>query len=475
MECRRPVRTLPVTDTVRQPDERKRKMSDTTSVKADQVTGNTKDFLEPEEILELREQYIFPSVMVYYSEPVHIVKGEMTHVYDHTGKKYLDGFGAVVTISCGHCHPDVTRETAAQLGKLQHITSLYLTEPLVRAAERLAGIAPGNLRKSFFTNSGTEATEFSAMVAKNYTKNPEFIALRHSFHGRTIMSMTLTGQSLWRHSLPYVFGVSHAPAPYCYRCPWKTTYPECGAECACDVEEIIRHSTSGKIAAFIAEPIQGFGGVIEPPPEYFGIVHEIVKRYGGLFIADEVQTGFGRTGDKWFGIEHWGVDPDIITMAKGMGNGIPAGGVITTPEIAEAMRGIIHFSTYGGNPVTCTQVKAVIDTIDRHEYHKNATVVGGYLKNALLELAEKHELIGDVRGRGLMLGVELVKDRKTKEPAAEELLKIMELAKDRGLLLGKGGMAGNVIRIKPPLCITMEEAETLIGILDESLTAFRGG
>lgn len=450
-------------------------MTDATSIKTETTRKEAQKFMEPEEILALREQYIFPSVMVYHSEPVHIVRGEMANVYDHTGKKYIDGFSAVVTISCGHCHPDVMRETTAQLEKLQHMTSLYLNEPLVRAAGRLAEITPGDLSKSFFTNSGTEATEFAAMVSKNYTKNPEFIALRHSFHGRTIMSMTLTGQSLWRHSLPYVFGVSHAPAPYCYRCPWKTTYPECGAKCALDVEQIIKHSTSGKIAAFIAEPIQGFGGVIVPPPEYFKIVHEIVKKYGGLFIADEVQTGFGRTGDKWFGIEHWDVEPDIITMAKGMGNGIPAGGVITTPEIAEAMRGIIHFSTFGGNPVTCTQVKAVIDTIDRHEYYKNATVVGGYLKGALLELQEKHRLIGDVRGMGLMLGIELVKDRKTKEPAAEELLKVMDLAKDRGLLLGKGGMAGNVLRIKPPLCITMDQAETIIGILDESFGALGNG
>ena len=209
--------------------------------------------------------------------------------------------------------------------------------------------------------------------------------------------------------------------------------------------------------------------MITPPKEYFKIVADIVHKYGGILIADEVQTGFGRTGEKWFGIEHWGIVPDVITMAKGMGNGIPLGGVITTPEIAESHRGLIHFSTFGGNPVSMTQGRLVIETIEKHDYLKNIKVLGDYLKEKFLGLQEKHRIIGDVRGMGLMLGLELVKDRKTKEPAAKEMLELMELCKDSGLFIGKGAMAGNVIRIKPPFCITKDDADFIVKVLDENL------
>jgi 4-aminobutyrate aminotransferase-like enzyme len=426
-------------------------------------------FLTVDEIREKREKFLVPAYNTYFSEPIHIVKGEMQYLYDDKGKKYLDGFGAVVTISVGHCHPDIVKGVQEQNGTLQHITTLYYTESLVNLAEKLASIMPGTLQKSFFTNSGTEATEMAGVITKSYTKRHEFIALRHAFHGRTLLSMTLTGQSQWRHSVPYVFGVNHAPAAYCYRCPMGLTYPACDMKCACDIEEIIKCSTSGKIAGMIAEPIQGFGGVITPPKEYFKIVTDIIHKYGGLFIADEVQTGFGRTGDKWWGIENWGVIPDMMTMAKGMGNGIPIGAITTTPEIAESHRGLIHFSTYGGNPVSTTQARLVIETLQKYDYPGNAKLIGGYLKEKFLELQEKHKIIGEVRGMGLMLGIELVRDRKTKEPAAKELLAMMDLCKDRGLFIGKGAMAGNVIRIKPPMCITKEDADFICKTLDETM------
>ena len=425
--------------------------------------------LSVKQIAEKREKFLMPAYLTYYSSPIHLVKGEMQYVYDDQGKKYLDGFSAVVTISVGHCHPDIVPEVQKQNATLQHATTLYYTEAPVRLAEKLAGIAPGNLHKSFFTNSGTEATEFAAVIAKNFTKRHEFLALRHSFHGRTVMSMALSGQSLWRHSVPFVFGVSHVAPAYCYRCPFGLSYPSCAMKCAYEVEEVIKYSTSGKIAAMFAEPIMGFGGVITPPPEYFQIVAGIVRKYGGLLIIDEVQTGFGRTGGKWFGIEQWGVVPDVITMAKGMGNGIPIGGAITTAEIAESHRGLIHFSTFGGNPVSTTQARLVIETIEKRNYLENITVVGDYLKKKLVALGEKHPIIGEVRGMGLMLGVELVRDRKTKEPAAKETVALMELCKDRGLLIGKGAMAGNVVRIKPPYCITKENADFICATLDECL------
>lgn len=425
--------------------------------------------LSVEEIKEKREEFLIPAYSTYFKKPVHIVRGEMQYLYDSEGKKYLDAFGAVVTISVGHCHPDIIPQVQKQTATLQHITSLYYTESLVKLAEKLASIMPGALQKSFFTNSGTEATEMAGLIAKNYTKRHEFISLHHSFHGRTLMSMALSGQSLWRHSVPYVFGVNHAPAAYCYRCPMGLKYPSCDLRCAHTVEEIIKYSTSGKIAGMIAEPIMGLGGVITPPREYFKIVQEIVRKYGGLMIIDEIQTGFGRTGEKWFGIEQWDVVPDIINTAKGLGNGVPIGGVTTTSEIAEAHRNLIHFSTFGGNPVSTTQARLVIETIEKHNYRKNAKVVGNYLKEKFIELQHKHKIIGDVRGMGLMLGIELVRDRETKKPAAQEMIALMELCKERGLFIGKGAMAGNVIRIKPPLCITRDDADFIVNILDETL------
>ncbi|MFH1352470.1 MAG: aspartate aminotransferase family protein [bacterium] len=421
------------------------------------------------EIKEMREKFLMPAYMTYFKEPVQIVRGEMQYVYDSDGKRYLDAFSAVVTISVGHCHPDIVPEVQKQNATLQHMTTLYYTESLVKLAEELASIAPGKLQKSFFTNSGTEANEFAAVIAKNYTKRYEFIALQHSFHGRTLMSMALCGQGIWRNATPFAFGVNHAPAAYCYRCPMGLEYPSCDMRCAYQVEGIIKCSTAGNIAAMFAEPIMGFGGVITPPKEYFKIIHDIVHRYGGLLISDEVQCGFGRLGDSWFGMEDYGVVPDLMTMAKGMGNGIPIGGVITTPEIAECHRNLIHFSTYGGNPVSTTQARLVIETIKKREYRKNVQVIGKHLKEGFKELQKKHKIIGDVRGKGLMLGIELVKDRKTKEPAAAENLRMMELCKDRGLFIGKGAMAGNVIRIKPPLCINKDDADFILKTLDETM------
>jgi len=431
-----------------------------------------KQSLTAKEIGELRAKHLLPSTMTYFTEPINIVRGEMQYVYDDTGKKYLDGFSAVVTISVGHCHPDIVPKIQAQVGTLQHMTTLYYHPTIALYAKKMAEVSKNanpELQVSFFTNAGCEANELAALLAKNYTKNMEFVALRHSFHGRTLMAMSLTGQSVWRHSLPYVFGVYHAPAGYCYRCPFGMTYPACDMACAREIENVIKYSSSGKIAGFIAEPIQGFGGVIDPPKEYFKIAYDIVKKYGGVYISDEVQTGFGRTGDKFFGIEQWGVKPDIITMAKGIGNGAPLGGIIATTAIAESMRGKVHFNTYGGNPVSMTAGLAVLEVIEKYNYAHNAAVVGKYLKDKLLELAERHKIIGEVRGKGLMLGFELVKDRKTKEPAAKETLRVMDLAKDRGLLVGKGAMAGNVIRVKPPLCITKDDADFIYKVLDEVL------
>lgn len=418
-----------------------------------------------DEILRKHKEYLFPSVATYYKEPLVLVRGKNQYVYDIEGREYLDFFGGIVTISAGHCNEKITEPICQQVKTLQHTSTLFPTEALVTLAEKFAQIAPGRLRKSFFTNSGTEADETAVLAARLYTGQQEVIALRYGYSGRSMLSMSMTGISGWRLGGSHIPGIKHALSPYCYRCPFGQTYPDCGVACAKDIEELILTETSGKIAAFIAEPIQGVGGFITPPKEYFKLAVDIVRKYGGVFISDEVQTGWGRTGGKWFGIEHWEVEPDVIACAKGMANGVPIGATITTPEIADAFKGLT-ISTFGGNPVTMVAAKATIEFIEQSHLVDNAKVVGHYFRDQLNHLYEKYPLIGDVRGMGLMQGVELVKDRKTKEPASQELARLMELCKEKGLLIGRGGLWGHVIRMSPPLNINRADVDNAIRILD---------
>ena len=421
--------------------------------------------MNTQDIMNKQEQYVFPSVITYYEEPLSFERGEGQYLYGVDGRKYLDFFGGILVISVGHCHPKVTERVCQQVRTLQHTSTLYPHANMVNLAEKLAQIAPGKLRKSFFTNSGTEANETAIMLAKVYTDFQEVIALRHSYSGRSALAMTLTGHANWRIGGTQILGIKHAHNAYCYRCAFNREYPNCDLECAYDVEELIQTTTSGRVAAFIAEPIQGVGGFITPPPEYFPIVADIVRKYGGLFISDEVQTGFGRTGGKWFGIEHWDVEPDIITCAKGIANGTPMGGTIATAEVADSFQGLT-ISTFGGNPVACAAALATIEVIEEENLVSNAQVVGNYLREKLEELKEKYPLVGDVRGMGLMQGVELV--REGKEPARQDILQVFEATKRRGLLIGKGGLYGNVIRIAPPLNISKADVDEAVRILDEA-------
>ncbi len=425
--------------------------------------------LSREEINRKQKEYIFPSVSTYYSEPVPMDHALMQHVWDGEGKKYLDFFGGIVTISVGHCNPRVISRTKAQTDRLQHVSTCFPNEPMVALAEKLAQITPGRLKKSYFTNSGTEANETAIQVARMHTGNLEVMALRHGYSGRSSLARGLTGMNTWRRGTIEV-GIVHAMNPYCYRCPLGLKYPECEVACVKDIESVIQFSTSGRIAAFLAEPIQGVGGFITPPKEYFKMAFSIVKQYGGDFISDEVQTAWGRTGHKWFGIEHWEVEPDVITAAKGMGNGVPIGLTIAKPEIADSFQGLT-ISTFGGNPVTCVTAKAVIDVIEEDDLRTNAAVVGGYFRQKLEELQEKHPLIGDVRGMGLMQALELVEDRTTKQPSPVGTNAVMEEARKRGLLIGKGGFYGNVIRMSPPLNISKADVDEAVRNLDESFEA----
>jgi len=421
--------------------------------------------MEKKEIYEKHKNYLVPCVANYYKEPLILDRGKGRYLYDIDGKEYLDFFGGIVTISVGHCDDEITSKTFEQMKKLQHTSTLYPNIPIVSLAEKLAEITPGKLQKSFFTNSGTEAIETALLLAQLYTKSHEVIALRHCYSGSSLLAMSITGHSNWRLGESLVPGIKHAHNAYCYRCAFGREYPACDLECARDVKELIETTTSGHPSAFIAEPIQGVGGFITPPKEYFKEVVSIVKSYGCLFICDEVQTGWGRTGGKMFGIEHWGVEPDIMVMAKGAANGAPVGVTIATPEVGDALNGL-HLSTFGGNPVTATAVLATIEVIEKKKLVQNAEKMGRYLRGQLEGLKEKYPIIGEVRGMGLIQGVEIVKAKK--EPAPDFVLEIFERAKEEGLLIGRGGLYGNVIRITPPLTIEKEEIDGAIGILDRT-------
>jgi len=423
-----------------------------------------------DEIILANQEFLFPSVFHYFKEPLVVARAKNQYVWDADGNQYLDFFGGIVTVSVGHCNEEVNAKVHRQLDTLQHVSTLFANEPQAALAKKIAGLTPGGqLTKSFFTNSGTEANETAILAARCYTGNTEIVALRHSYHGRSAMAMSLTGQGTWRLGPPQA-GVVHAHNAYCYRCPFGLTYPSCEVKCAQDMEELIRSATGGRVAGFIAEPIQGVGGFITPPKEYFPIVERIVRNHGGVFISDEVQTGWGRTGGKWFGIEHWGVTPDLMTAAKGLANGSPIGLTVAKPEVAAALTGLT-ISTFGGNPVTATAAKAVIDFIEEHNLRANCTETGAYLRGRLEELKGKHEIIGDVRGMGLLQAIELVEGRTSKTPAPAQTALVLEAARENRLLVGKGGMYGNVIRISPPMNVGRADVDQFIELLDHSLAA----
>ena len=430
-----------------------------------------------EEILALRNEYLNPGILRYYKDPICIVEGRMQYLWDETGKQYLDAIAGVVTISVGHCHDKITRRVREQVDRLMHTTTIYLHPTIAVYARELARRMPegSGLKVSYFTSSGSEANDLAMLMARLHTRRHDILALRNAYHGGSQTTMALTGVGTWKYPVSPTVSVKSCTAGYCYRCPFGLNYPSCDLKCAYDVEDVIRYETSAEIACFIAEPIQGVGGAVTPPPEYFKVIYEIVRKHGGLCIADEVQTGFGRTGEHYWGFENWGVVPDMVTMAKGIGNGVPLGGCTTRPEIAAHLAERHHFNTFGGNPVSMAAGLATLEVIDEDNIQQNAKKVGGYLKDKLMTLQESHALIGEVRGMGLMLGIELVRDRTTKEPAVAQTADIVEKAKDRGLLVGKGGLYGNVIRLKPPMCITKPDCDFLIDCLNECIAEVTAG
>jgi alanine-glyoxylate transaminase/(R)-3-amino-2-methylpropionate-pyruvate transaminase len=417
----------------------------------------------------MRREFVNPAIFHYYKKPVMIVEGKAQYLFDEKGRRYLDGFGGIVTVSVGHCHPHVVAAAHAQNELIQHTTTIYLNPNIALYARDLAAKMPGELKVVYFVNSGSEANDLAVTMARAYTGNYDVIALRNAYHGGSPGTMALTSHHTWKFNVPHGFGVQHAQMPDLYRGPYGKDDPAAGEKYAADVASIIQFGTSGRIAAFVAESIQGVGGTVVFPDGYLKAVYAHARTAGGLCIADEVQAGFGRTGTHFWGFETQGVIPDIVTMAKGIGNGCPLAAVVTTPAIAAALATRIHFNTFGGNPVSMAQGRAVLQVIDREKLQENSLMIGGYLKAGFEKLAEKHSLIGDVRGLGLMLGVELVKDRKTKIPAKDECAAVFETCKDLGLLIGKGGLSGNTLRIKPPMCITKADADFMLAVIDGAL------
>ncbi|MBA2276257.1 MAG: aspartate aminotransferase family protein [Chloroflexia bacterium] len=410
-------------------------------------------------------------------EPIVVARAEGATIWDADGTEYLDCFAGISVANAGHRHPRVLAAVREQLERVVHAASYIYHVPVVAdCAEKIAAIAPGELSKTFFGNSGAEGIETAMRLAKAYTGRHEFIALTHSFHGRSNATLSITGNKARKtRGGPYLPGIAFAPAPYVYRNPFGTDDPETVAErCAEMVEWAITCQTSGDVAAFIAEPVMGEGGILVPPASYFRRVKEVLDRHGILFIADEVQSGFGRTG-KFFAVEHFGVEPDIMVLAKGIADGFPLSATVARPEIADSLRPGEHLSTFGGNPVACAAAVANIDVMHDERLPEEAARKGARVLTHLRALAERHELIGEVRGLGLMIGIELVTDRATKEPATTQAARVRQLCREAGVLIGVGGQAGNVVRFQPPLVIPDAAIDRALDVLDRAVTEIAAG
>lgn len=422
------------------------------------------------EILSIERKHMIPAVSHYYQDPILIVGGEGALIKDNLGKQYIDLFSGICTKITGHHHPKFVATLKWQIDQLVYTSTMYSTVPYAVLSKKLAQIAPSGLTQTFIVNSGSEANEFALFMARKYKNNPYIVACTHAYHGRTQLAREISSVGWRTVSESHPPGIRFTPYGYCYRCSFGKIYPDCDTECARYLREVIRTQTNNAIAAFIVEPIQGVGGIIQPPSEFFQITYETVKEYDGIYIADEVQTGFGRTGDHWWGIQNANVNPDIITIAKGFGSGIPIAGFLTRPEYAEEYTTTDSFSTFGGNPLSCAAAVAVIEIIQEEQYLKKAIKLGEMFKALLQPLLAKHDIVGEIRGQGMMLGIELVRNRDSKEPATQEMIKVMEICRQNGLLIGKGGIDGNVIRIQPPLELTHEQAEKACEILDLAFT-----
>ncbi|CAL7941247.1 unnamed protein product [Xylocopa violacea] len=445
-----------------------------------------------EETKKAYELIVSPSLKSFYKEPLMIHEGRGQWLWDYRGKRYLDMFGGVATVSVGHSHPKIVAAISEQASKLNHVSSVYMHTHLYEYAEKLIGKFSGKLRVVYLTNSGSEANELAFLMARLYTRNHNIVSLRNGYHGATYGTSASTAMSTWKY--PFVTqpsGYLHAVFPDVYKGTWggskcRDSIIQVGRRCNCrdeecvasekyfqEFEELFHFSSSCtcSLAAFVAESIQGIGGAVQYPKYFLQKVYNYVREKGGLCIADEVQTGFGRTGEHFWGFEGHDIKPDIVTLAKGIGNGFPLGAVVTSSEIAKTLNSALHFNTFGGNPLACVVGSTVLDIIEEEGLQQNAQTVGTYLINRFSAfLSEFPNIVGDIRGKGLMIGIELISNSEMKKPLeTERMLEIFEDIKNMGVLVGKGGLHANVLRIKPPLCITKEDADFTFAVIKRAL------
>lgn len=443
-----------------------------------------------EKLLEGRKKNFSKGLITFYKEPVTINQGYKQWLWDTNGKRYLDLFGGIVTVSVGHCHPKVNEALHKQIEKLWHTTNIYIYPGHDEYAEKLTSKLPGDLKVCFFVNSGSEANDLAMHLSRLYTGRYDLVSLRNGYHGMSGQTMGLTSMNTWKYAVPSGFGVQSVMNPDVYNGPWggkncRDSPIQTNRDCSCEPGECIACDNyvnqfkdtlnfsmpkGGKIAGIFIESIQGVGGTHQFPRNYVKQVTDLVQSNGGLYIADEVQTGFGRTGTNYWGFENHNVKPDIVVMAKGIGNGFPMAAVITRQDIADTMADALYFNTYGGNPMACAVGNAVLDVIDEENLQENSDKVGTYFMTELAKLRDEFEIVGDVRGKGLMIGLEFVENKKSRKPLNADIVnKIWETTKDKGVLYGKGGLNGNILRIKPPMCVTKDDVEMGVEILRESI------
>lgn len=420
---------------------------------------------EKQALLEAEAEYLIPCIRHFYAEPLWIVRAAGAHVYDEQDRAYLDGFSGVGVVNCGHANPEILSAREKCSARLDHTTTIYLTEPMVRLAQRLAELTPGDLKRSFFCSSGSEANEAAALVAMLSTGRESFLAFDRGLHGRTLLTMNLTGLEMWRTKPALEDRVTHLPTPDCYRCPFGERFPGCGLRCAREAAATIDREGPETFAAMFFEPVLGNGGIVVPPPGYMEALAELLARHGILLIADEMQTGFGRTG-RWFGTEHHGVAPQLMSVAKALANGTPIGAVIATDAVAGAYTRP-GASTFGGNGTSTSAALATLDYIERHHLVERAARLGEFLIDQLRELMPRHACCGDLRGLGLMLGLELVAPDGS--PAGALADEVLESLRERGFLLGKTGPGRNVLTFMPPLVVEKRDLEDLTNALCEVL------
>jgi 4-aminobutyrate aminotransferase len=425
-----------------------------------------------EESLRERHARVLPVwVDQMYTDPLELVRGDGCRVWDGDGREYLDFFGGIVTTISGHQLAPMVEAMTEQMGKILHSSTLYLIRPMVELAERLVAITPPRQEVAFFVGSGTEAVEAALLVATSYRRSNQVVAFRQGYHGRSFTAVGVTGQRGYSPTSFSGLNVQYAPYANCFRCPFKLSYPSCGVACAEDLRTVIESQTSGDVAAVIVEPIQGVNGFVTPPPEFLPIIRSICDEYGILLISDEVQTGFGRTGEALWGIEAAGVEADLMVMAKGLGNGLPIAAVVGRADVMNSLPAH-SISTFGGNHLCSVGALANVNFIIESDLLGNAAKQGAVVADRLAQLASRYpDAIGCVRGKGLMQAIEVADPGPGRPPRPDLAAAIQEACRERGLLIGKGGVAWNALRISPPLVVSPDEVATALDILDDAFAS----